>query len=247
MGNNISLSYSKISTFLECPKKYYFQYVCKLPTKPKYYYSFGETIHKVLEEMYHPEKSLEKFPRLNNILYLIDEYWIGEGFWDKDQEEEAKSEAKEIISNYYRRNIFTYKPAFSVEEHISFNIENISIAGKIDRIDRLPGGKFEIIDYKTGNIDNISNIDFISKLQLIIYSMGFKAKYDFEASIASWYFLRKNEKLSLTVTEEDYQKGKNVIRETYEEIMKSSFNKKENTFCQFCDFIEACQKDISYF
>lgn len=241
MEKNLFLSYSKITTFLECPKKYYFQYVCKLPTKPKYYYSFGETVHKVLEAMYCAKRDFNKLPRLNELILLIDEYWIGEGFWDEDQEKEAKSEAKEIITNYYRKNIFTYKPAFSVEEWISFNIDDINITGKIDRIDRLPGGEFEIIDYKTGNGDKTENIDFIEKLQLIIYSIGFKAKYTFDAAKVSWYFLRKNEKFTLKLSTEDLLKGKELIKNVYQEILKSSFDKKENEFCQFCDFIEACQ------
>ncbi len=242
MEKNITLSYSKISTFLECPKKYHFQYVLKLPTKPKYYYSFGETIHKVLEEMYNPIKFVNKLPRLHELLSLVDEYWIGTGFWDEEHEEEAKSEAKELLCSYYKKNIFAFKPAFSVEEKIYFNVEGINMAGKIDRIDKLPGDEFEIIDYKTGNVLDTSNIDFIDRLQLIIYSLGFKAKYNFTARLTSWYFLRKNEKLTIELNEEDFLKGEEVIKEVSKSIISSSFERKENEFCQYCDFIEACQE-----
>lgn len=242
MEKNITLSYSKIGTFLECPKKYYFQYVLKLPTKPKYYYSFGETIHKVLEEMYNPIKSINRLPRLHELLSLVDEYWINAGFWDDEHEEEAKSEAKELLCGYYKKNIFAFKPAFSVEEKIYFDISGIGIAGKIDRIDKLPGNEFEIIDYKTGNGINASNIEFIDKLQLIIYSLGFKAKYSFNARLTSWYFLRKNEKLTVKLNEEDFLKGEEIIKEVSKSIIDSSFERKENEFCQYCDFIEACQE-----
>lgn len=242
MEKNLTLSYSKIITFMMCPKKYYFQYVCKLPTKPKYYYSFGETIHKVLEEMYGPVRFINKIPRLHELLSLIDEYWIGSGFWDEEHEEEAKAEAKEILIEYYRRNIFTFKPAFSVEEWISFDVSGINITGKIDRIDRLPGEEFEIIDYKTGNGDEASKIGFAEKLQLVIYSLGFKAKYGFPAALTSWYFLRRNEKLTVELKEEDFLKGIETINEVSKDILNSSFTKKENEFCQFCDFIESCQE-----
>jgi len=242
MEKNISLSYSKIGTFLECPKKYYFQYILKLPTKPKYYYSFGETIHKVLEDMYNPSKSLNKLPRLSELLLLVDEYWIGTGFWNEEHEEEAKSEAKELLRDFYKKNIFDFKPAFSVEEKIYFNICGINIAGKIDRIDKLPGNEFEIIDYKTGDGISTSNINFIDRLQLIIYSLGFKAKYSFRAKLTSWYFLKKNEKLTIELNEEDFLKGEETIKEVSKRIIDSSFERKENEFCQYCDFIEACQE-----
>ncbi len=45
--------------------------------------------------MYCAKRDFNKLPRLNELILLIDEYWIGEGFWDEDQEKEAKSEAKE--------------------------------------------------------------------------------------------------------------------------------------------------------
>jgi len=248
MERNLSLSYSKINTFLECPKKFYFQYILKLPSKPKYYFSFGETIHQILEFMYNPKlNSSTIIPRLEKLVSLVDEYWIGEGYWDETQEIEAKNEARRIILEYYKKNIFSYRPAFSVEERFSFNIDNIQITGKIDRIDKLPSiNNFEILDYKTGNdiFTNPDRVDFISKLQLIIYSLGFNQKYNQEVKSVGWYFLRKNIRTNVNINETDYIDAKALIVKVYNEIMNENYFKCQGMKCQYCDYIEKCNSDI---
>jgi RecB family exonuclease len=248
MEKNLSLSYSKINTYLECQKKYYFQYILKLPTKPKYYFSFGETIHQILEFMYDPKHNIHStIPKLDNLLSLLEENWIGDGFWDKTQESEAKIEARKLIADYYRKNIFSYSPAFLVEERFTFNIENIMISGKIDRIDKLPSvNNYVILDYKTGNdfCSNPETVDFIVKLQLIIYSLGFKEKYNYFASSVGWYFLRKNTKVNLVLDEEDYKNAINLVINIGNEIRKDKFNKSQGMKCQYCDFIENCNSSL---
>ena len=46
------LSHSSISMFQECPQKYKFKYLDKLPEKPRHFFSFGSSVHQALEFFY---------------------------------------------------------------------------------------------------------------------------------------------------------------------------------------------------
>ncbi|MBR1980020.1 MAG: PD-(D/E)XK nuclease family protein [Elusimicrobiaceae bacterium] len=52
MAGKLSFSYSKMGMYKECPQKYKFRYVLKLPEKPKYYFAFGAALHKAREYLY---------------------------------------------------------------------------------------------------------------------------------------------------------------------------------------------------
>ena len=43
---------SSINTFLQCPRKYYYQYIEKLPTKPSIHTVRGNIAHSTLEHFY---------------------------------------------------------------------------------------------------------------------------------------------------------------------------------------------------
>jgi len=48
------LSYSSIRAYEECPLRWKFLYVDRLPEAPRGYFSFGRTVHSVLEELLQP-------------------------------------------------------------------------------------------------------------------------------------------------------------------------------------------------
>ena len=47
-----ALSHSSISLYLECPQKWKFKYVDKIPEKPRHFFSFGQSCHEALEFFY---------------------------------------------------------------------------------------------------------------------------------------------------------------------------------------------------
>ena len=40
-----ALSHSSISLYLECPLKYRYKYMDKLPEEPRHFFSFGKSVH----------------------------------------------------------------------------------------------------------------------------------------------------------------------------------------------------------
>ena len=49
-----ALSYSSFRTYQECPLRWRFLYVDKLPEAPRGYFTFGRVVHSVLEQLVAP-------------------------------------------------------------------------------------------------------------------------------------------------------------------------------------------------
>ena len=235
------LSFSKIWTYLECPLKFYFQYIKKLPTKPKPYFSFGKSIHLALSEFH----KLPPYPPLESLIESLIKNWISEGYSSKEEELRELERAKEILRRYYFRNIFNYQKAFAVEQKVIFKINGIEMISYIDRIDKI-GDDYEIVEYKTGKnglaYKSLGLLDESNLLQMSIYKIAAqeilkkKPKY-----ITLYYLSLPQEKIKLDIPEEKIEESKNIILEVYKKIEEGYFPKRENKFCNFCDFRKECE------
>lgn len=153
MAGKLSFSYSKMGMYKECPQKYKFRYVLKLPEKPKYYFAFGSALHKAMEYLYSSLKP--PFPPLENVLAFFKNDWESTSYSDKGyasklKESEGYLEGVRIIKAYYSKHAADTLSPIATEFRTTVDIDGLSVIGIVDRIDYLGGGKVSILDYKTG-------------------------------------------------------------------------------------------------
>lgn len=153
MAGKLSFSYSKMGMYKECPQKYKFRYVLKLPEKPKYYFAFGSALHKAMEYLYSSLKP--PFPPLENVLAFFKNDWESTSYSDKGyasklKESEGYLEGVRIIKAYYAKHAADTLSPIATEFRTTVDIDGLSVIGIVDRIDYLGGGKVSILDYKTG-------------------------------------------------------------------------------------------------
>lgn len=145
------LSYSSLHMFDECPQRWYLKYVALIPEKPKYFFSFGKTLHAVLEYFHDPANPTP--PTLDELLAKFREEWItgeGSGWQGLAQEESYKNKGEKILRDYHAKFKESFKPARAVELKFELDVDGVPVIGYIDRIDDLPDGTIRIMDYKTG-------------------------------------------------------------------------------------------------
>ncbi|OVE78232.1 hypothetical protein BVX98_00750, partial [bacterium F11] len=89
-----TLSHSSISLYQQCPQKWKFRYVDKVPEKPRAYFSFGKSVHSGLEFLFSTEK--EGYPAMDEVIDHYKKVWIHEGYETPSQEKWFFQEGERI-------------------------------------------------------------------------------------------------------------------------------------------------------
>ena len=81
-----------------------------------------------------------------------------------------------------------------LERKFDFQVGDHHVRGRVDRVDRLPGGGYELIDYKTG--ERKTEDDLERDLQLALYRIAAREAWEIEAACASYYYVLDAEKVA---------------------------------------------------
>lgn len=240
----LKLSFSQISTYLECPYRYYLSYIVKLPGVAKPYFSFGHSVHAALEKFHKPRLLPETYT-LSDLLEWFESSWVSDGFKDPQSEAKAKDEGKSLLVGYFERN--KDKPQFSVEVEKKFTLEinSVVVSGVIDRVDRLPSGNLHLVDYKTGNFIP-QELEQKDKLQLSIYTLAATKLFKGEVEKATYMFLRSGTELTFAPDSEQLATTIYTIEKVSKDIGSGFFPKCKNKFCPWCDFYSFCDSAKVY-
>ncbi|MCD6109372.1 UvrD-helicase domain-containing protein [bacterium] len=234
-----TLSYSKLNTFSKCPLKYKFGYIYKIPTPSAHASNFGTSIHNTLKDIYqyitvHKDISLDKCKE------FYEKNWISKGYDNKAHHNTRKKKGWEIIQKYYEENSNPWVIPTFIEKGFFLKLGKHTLSGRIDRIDMLKDGTYEIIDYKTGKLKKESEVK--KDLQLSLYALACKEIYKIPVSKLSLYFLEDNKKISTTRDSEQLKKAREKIIKQSNELIHSSFEATPGFNCQFCEYRLLCNK-----
>jgi DNA helicase-2/ATP-dependent DNA helicase PcrA len=87
---------------------------------------------------------------LDELLGLLDAGWRRGGFGTSDEERQLRAKADTSLRRYHDRTIEDDAEPLWFEKPFQFKLGAHTLRGRVDRVDRLPGGEYELIDYKTG-------------------------------------------------------------------------------------------------
>ncbi|PIN73625.1 hypothetical protein COV20_05370 [Candidatus Woesearchaeota archaeon CG10_big_fil_rev_8_21_14_0_10_45_16] len=259
---------SSLNTFKQCKRKYYYQYVEKLPTLPNIHQVRGNIAHSCLEDFYdldistvnedgfemHFKKEMQKMllmqwmkykPRLQ-VLKL-----------NKDQERFYFEETMLMLMNWTGhflndvqnemekgKSLQEAFKALTPIREMRYQSDNYSVQGFIDAIHHLED-EVHIVDYKTN-----AKFDFKDsiRLQLAIYSLLYFEKHGVLPSKVGIFFLRQKLKM-ISVDEELLKLAQREI-----ELVHAHTSITENIFdyprtitplCRWstgeCDFYKTCK------
>lgn len=149
----LDFSYSRMSMYTECPLKFKFRYVDKIPEKPKSYFAFGHSVHSALEFLYGVKSP--PFPTAEETLRAFENDWKSSSWADKgylsaELAEKDFMEGRRMLTAYYRKHGETLSVPLAVEYKTNLKVDGLSVMSVVDRIDYLGEGRISIVDYKTG-------------------------------------------------------------------------------------------------
>ncbi len=234
-GEGVVLSASDIDTYRTCPLKYKFARVFRIPQEPTLHQRFGILVHQVLER-YHAADS-ETLPEL---LGLLEAGWRRGGFGDSEEERQLRGKAAAALTRYHER--FRSEEARPVwfERQFTFKLGRHLLRGRVDRVDRLPDGAYELIDYKTGRPKTAGQL--AEDVQLSLYAVGARESWRLEASRQAYYYLLDDQKVEVPLDEGGRGEWvREVAMEVAEGILSQGFEPTPSfAACSMCDYRLVC-------
>jgi len=231
------ISYSQIDNYLACPLRYKFSYILNVPTPPNHALNFGNTVHNVLK-IFHTKKMFGKETSLEDLMDIYEKEWVPLGYDDEEHRKKQFESGKKILERYYQTNKDIDVQHIGIEKEFILDIDGIKLKGKIDRIDKLPDGSVEIIDYKTGNSKTQKEVD--NDVQMTIYKMAAEEALNIEPTFLSFYYLEAGEKLSTNRTQKQIEAQKKIIKEVVKDIKEKNFKPNSGQSCRFCPYRGLC-------
>jgi DNA helicase-2/ATP-dependent DNA helicase PcrA len=234
----LSLSASDLDLYLTCPLKYKFSRVFGIPQEPTINQRFGILIHNVLER-FHKEEGEGEEPGLARLMELFEAGWRRTGFGSGDDELQFRDRAREAMRLYFEREREREGEPVWLERKFDIRIGPHHVRGRIDRVDRLPGGSHELIDYKTGERKSEAALE--NDLQLALYRLAAREAWEVEASSGSYYYVLDAEKVAAPVRADDAERVERTVLEVGEGVLGQDFEPRPSPVtCSWCDYRLIC-------
>ncbi|GAB4032726.1 MAG: hypothetical protein Fur0012_11590 [Elusimicrobiota bacterium] len=226
------INYSKINSWLFCPYLYFFVYIEKKYPPRNAPSSLGTSLHRALRDYGSGNLDLE------GLLIAYEEGWENSGYETPQLMMEYYRKGKKMLEDFWISERDRKSRILSAEKDFEFALGELIVRGTIDRIDRLPDGRIELIEYKTGESEKYSEA-LASNLQLDIYALALKRAMNLEVSFISFVLLAFNKKITLPYDPSRLAKTEEFLVKTGEEIKTMNPTRKGD--CSSCQINKLCR------
>ena len=235
----MKISFSSFDTYSRCPLQYKFRYLDRIPIAKKPELDFGSLMHSIVENALKKDPII---PAIEESIKLYNEGFTTIVFKDQRQKDQYHGVGLEIIKTFYKTLTPGLRDTIATEKRFYLPLnDRHTLSGAIDRIDKLPFGAYEVIDYKT-NFKPKTQQDIDRDKQLGIYQLAVKQLWPEAKDVRlSMYFLKPDLKLTTTRQESDIKTLKEEIITTADKIENTQeYLPKNNPLCDWCDFQKLC-------
>ncbi|HYX77799.1 MAG TPA: ATP-dependent DNA helicase [Solirubrobacterales bacterium] len=245
-GEGLALSASDIDLYRTCPLKYKFARVFAIPQEPTINQRFGILIHQVLERFHGEALRAEAFGEraagtragsLDRLLSLFEAGWRRTGFGSSDDELQYRDRAVAALVRYHERHLRSETKPVWLERGFAFTIGPHRLRGRVDRVDELPEGGYELIDYKTGERRSAPGED----VQLALYRLGAREAWRLEAELGSYWYVLEDERVPVPAAPDDRERVESTVLEVAGGIGGQDFEPRPSyEICSWCDYRLIC-------
>ncbi len=243
-----SLSSTALNNYLSCPLKFYYSNIMRIPQARSSSMGFGNVAHKVLERLWRYKKDNGGWPNEGSLDILLEKYLVESmdeyhSHFNKTEFENYLEYGRQMLPSFVKIQLPQWLeiPDFKSEIKIDTMLNNISLTGKLDRID-VYSDHIHVTDYKTGKFSNNSKkLNKPSKegdiggdywRQVVFYKILLDLDNRFGKTMTSgsmdFIDIPKSGKVDQTrfnISPEEIEIVKEQITDTYNKIMNHDFYK----------------------
>ncbi len=258
MMKNFKMSASALNKYLNCPVKFYYENILKIPEARSAFAGFGNAVHYALEKFFSdikadPEHNVPMVAALLRYFEFGMKRNMG-SFTAKDYKLNQEHGIK-LLGEYYQEYAQDWGENMILEYRIPLTIsDGVPITGAIDKIVMVEK-RHHVVDYKTGNPDNGKE-----KLQrpndknpyggeywrqMVFYKILLEADktHQWNMDEGTFDFIRKSKKdnsylqAKIVINPEEVTLVKQLISEVYHKIKTFQFTEGCNKpDCRWCNF-----------
>ncbi|MFH0804201.1 MAG: ATP-dependent DNA helicase [Candidatus Zambryskibacteria bacterium] len=245
-----TLSVTALNNYLDCPWKYFYRNLLRIPSVPEKHQIYGTAMHAAVEDLWKAIKekgASEKF--------LLDSYkrHLGLlGILSREEFKEALSRGSKALSGWFRWS----RPEILNPIITEFAIRGVEVSpgivlsGKIDKVEVVGKSRFIVTDYKTGKQKSRNDIEGLTKSstgdikrQLQFYKLLLELHSDIKMERGIIEFLEPEDNGKYKREEFDISDGevaelKKTIKRVADEITSLSFwnTTCDDKNCEYCGF-----------
>lgn len=237
-GLGAQLSASAVETYETCPLRFKFEREWKLGREVHAAMQYGAAMHRVLRTYYDSARAGRTKTDEELLQIFRDDEGIA-GIQEEYQRELYLKQGIEQLSAFLATSRSDSAPeVLHTEEWFDVQIAGTKVAGRIDRIDRLPDGRVNIVDYKTGKAREQEDAD--DSLQLSIYAMAAEQKWGYRVGELLFHNLEGNQAVASKRTEFQLEDARERVKAVARGIADGNFKPNPDFHCTFCAFQGLC-------
>jgi len=244
-------SHSRLATFEDCPKRFEYRYVLKIPSDTEGIEAFvGKRVHDVLERLYKAAQQ-DKVPSLEKVIYRY--HRLFEEGYDANRVrivregtpvEFYRQVGERCLTGYYRRYYpFDGDETLGTEMRVTFSLDEkreYRFQGFIDRLVRARDGAIEIHDYKTSK-RAATQKQADADRQLALYQIGLTDRFPDQTIRLVWHYLQHDRKVVSTRTPEQLRYLSEDTMSVVDRInTEFDYKPRRSALCDWCEYNDRC-------
>ncbi|OCX51207.1 DNA helicase UvrD [Mucilaginibacter sp. PPCGB 2223] len=256
---NYTLSVTHLSNYLDCPLKFYFQNLIKVPSGKSPAATFGQAVHWALNKAFRDIKdNVGNFPPTED--FMREFRWFMYRNRDSFTKEDFKLRidfGEKILPPYYELNVPRWNKIAITERSIrNVELDGVPIKGNLDKIE-FTGKQVNVVDYKTGKYKNAKDKfnrpneadpnggDYWRQAVFYKILIDHDRKHDWDVVSTEFEFVEpvsegEYYKEKVVITPQDVADVTAQIKTVYQKILNHEFStgcgKKE---CDWCHFVRS--------
>ena len=153
---NYTLSVTHLSNYLDCPLRFYFQCLIRVPSGKSPAATFGSAVHDALKRAFRwLKENDDEFPTTEQFMKDFRAYmYRNRDSFTKEDFKLRLDYGDKILPSFYELNILNWNKIALVELSIkNIEIDGVPVKGSLDKVE-FTGKQVTVVDYKTGKFRN---------------------------------------------------------------------------------------------